>query len=736
MDLTESLRDFIKAGELQNIQKLIGPITDFKLINAIDEQFVTQSSPSTDALNFAISCQQEPVAIYLVEKSFQIDRVFQVAGAQCDQWCMEGHGPSRCPKEYSATSQAQDKGMLRLKNLLDAIHHRNYKPGTGLTEPAVENHMPHPPAQREHKPNLQRPSPQVSTTRKKEVRPADIARSIVQSHGRLYSSKTGGSLLHMSIERDQPQVYVYIFAHAGVPVNIQDVNGDTALHLAVRRKRLDLVEALVQCCADISLRNKLGQTPLDEADLIVKQFLDMFEPPGLYCALFKSRDQAFGRIFRKSWCSVETVVKGKADGKTLISLVRERSEKDNKVWKCLRMLEDNEQSSLLIHAVLQEDVNMTRNILKKMKNKETLQSRFRDHKGKTLLSHAIEANNLELVQLLVENGANVNQIRVRESQEDITSDTSLTEATVPLFFKSIQADLDPNIAKYLDNVQKKIEHTEKDCEGNTVLFRAIIEGVPVSTLFWLMDTMSGSNLLDRNKNGLTAREFAEENGRPDVVQAIDRYILQNMNLNSWIQFPIRFYRPELLNITDEQSGKTFWEKLEEEKDNHNLKRVMDFAQTEKHAISLFEAAASGYLDQVKNLNDALYQDRNGYTAMIRAIVFNQLEIVNEFCISKPLLKSIPDNCNRYPLHYAYMLPREQGKPFIQLLLEKNAEAVESRMDKDGRVAAEFADFRNTADIQQMLYNARTLDAYGKRGPPLGPWPHGASKVPPTKTRGD
>ena len=35
-------------------------------------------------------------------------------------------------------------------------------------------------------------------------------------------------------------------------------NGDSALHLAVRKNKIEIVEALVQCGADLSLRNKVG----------------------------------------------------------------------------------------------------------------------------------------------------------------------------------------------------------------------------------------------------------------------------------------------------------------------------------------------------------------------------------------------------------------------------------------------------------------------------------------------
>ena len=42
---------------------------------------------------------------------------------------------------------------------------------------------------------------------------------------------------------------------------------------------------------------------------------------------------------------------------------------------------------------------------------------FQDRKGKTLLSHAIEVNNFDLVKLLIQKGAHVAQIRVRENEQ-------------------------------------------------------------------------------------------------------------------------------------------------------------------------------------------------------------------------------------------------------------------------------------------------------------------------------
>ena len=36
--------------------------------------------------------------------------------------------------------------------------------------------------------------------------------------------------------------------------------------------------------------------------------------------------------------------------------------------------------------------------------------------------------------------------------------------------------------------------------------------------------------------------------------------------------------------------------------------------------------------------------------------------------------------NRYPLHYAYSLPPEQSRSFVALMLERNPEDVETRLD--------------------------------------------------------
>ena len=58
--------------------------------------------------------------------------------------------------------------------------------------------------------------------------------------------------------------------------------------------------------------------------------------------------------------------------------------------------------------------------------------------------------------------------------------------------------------------------------GNTPLLRAIEEGVDSKTIHWLLKVRGGYSLLDRNKDGFTAREIAVKRGRDDIVKVIDK----------------------------------------------------------------------------------------------------------------------------------------------------------------------------------------------------------------------
>ena len=43
-------------------------------------------------------------------------------------------------------------------------------------------------------------------------------------------------------------------------------------------------------------------------------------------------------------------------------------------------------------------------------------------------------------------------------------------------------------------------------------------------------------------------------------------------------------------------------------------------------------------------------------------------------------RAMSSQSNRYPLHYAYALPAETSREFVALLLERNPEDIETRLD--------------------------------------------------------
>lgn len=739
-EVARELKGFIHSGRISEVRGILEPFTSPKEVRIIEEKFAQHSEQQTDPVNFAIDCGREKIAIYLVEKSFPLNRVYWESQAVCDEWCYKDHGPDKCPRQYDCAKNAEKRGMEALKLRIDAIRQGKSRPGEGISEPHVDSFLPHTPPPKQTRPAYDKDDHHRFMPEKKEKSHADQARELVEKYSIKYSSKKGGTLLHMSV--DKPRVYIYILANHGVPVNVQDINGDTALHLAVRNGRADVVEALIQCSADLTLRNKLGQTPVEEAEGAVKKFLRSFEP-GVIVAVRDSHINMLLRHYKRSWCNVHTKVK---EGKSLLEWTQERAEmialaevkpsmkaelkkEADTARNAFRILSEYRPTSELIHAVLCEDVELARQVLWANKDLK-VNLRFRDRIGKTLLSHAIEANNYELVKLLVDSGANVAQIRVRENEQ--------TDVTVPLYQKALRRDLDVNIVKLMQTVLADgTEHQEKDVSGNTPLLRAIENGVDTRTVHWLIKVTGGYSLLDRNCDGFTAREIAHNRGRDNTVKMIDRFIAKELPPIVLRLFPVAFYPAELLNIVDEEkgdsaeAGDSLEQRLNKIAEAHHVKTWIDVAQTQNHAISLFSAAAKGDSNKVIELSDANYKDRNGYTALTRAIVFNQVEVANQLCIRRPALRKIGDNCNRYPLHYAYALPKEQGQPFIRLILNKDANEIENRVDKDGRVAAVYKDLRGSREIRQMLYDARTLDVFGKRGPPLGPWPKGAETAPPT-----
>ncbi|XP_071121614.1 uncharacterized protein [Mytilus edulis] len=730
-DIVSELKSGIHRKDEVKVRNILGTIKDLAVIRSIDEKFFNTYN-NIDPVNFAIECGAEKIAIYLVEKSFPTDRLYQQELVQCDQWCYFDHGNDRCPAMYDAADNAINAYMHKLKNIIQAIREGKRKPGEGVTSPYIEETVKSDSDKMEPV-KQEKPGMPIFTLQKETA--VEEAKKVLENYGKNYVSKDGSTLFHCYITK--PKVYFYVFAAAGVPVNIQNSDGDTALHMAVRAASVDAAEALLQCCADPTIRNKMGQTPIEMSDNeTITKLLNKFKP-GVVSAICNDKAQTLDRVLKNTWCCTDCVVK---EGKTAIELA-ETKVYEGKSEKCLSVLKSYRKTSQLIHAVLCHDVETTRKLLER--EKLPVNIRFRDRIGKTLLSHCIEQHNTELVRLLVEHGARVNQIRVRLHED--------TDVTIPLFHKCLCDNECLDIAKFLNPQMDPAEHKEKDQAGNTALLAAIEKGLSVRYIQWLIQVTRGSALVDRNADGLTPKELATAKNNTEVVKMIDKYIIQNVVQESGIptlllpQFSINFCcEEEITRITDEKTKKTLVELLQDSNDKYNMKKWLNFKEVGNYAEKIMRAASGGDifekeirmkssdggLSYIKDKYDANYRDRNGFTAMTRAIVFHKFDIIEYLCTTRPMLKTLPDNLNRYPLHYAYALPEPESERVRKLLQEKNPQEIEKRVDKDGLYPADYAALRDSLKVQQILYDARTLNVYAQRGPPLGRWPVGALKDPP------
>jgi hypothetical protein len=83
-------------------------------------------------------------------------------------------------------------------------------------------------------------------------------------------------------------------------------------------------------------------------------------------------------------------------------------------------------------------------------------------------------------------------------------------------------------------------------------------------------------------------------------------------------------------------------------------------------------------------------DADDYDAILEKKMVSHLEYeISYFTFLSYILESyflffflfLYPQCNRYPLHYACALPEGQDVTFVRILLEKNPEQIEKKMDK-------------------------------------------------------
>eukprot|EP00118_Oscarella_pearsei_P019911 m.214261 g.214261 ORF g.214261 m.214261 type:complete len:859 (+) comp39807_c1_seq7:2007-4583(+) len=95
----------------------------------------------------------------------------------------------------------------------------------------------------------------------------DIARVLVDYGARVSPQTNWGSTpLHVAADKGFDSILRLLTSIPGTSTNMQNKNGDSALHLAAYRGKLDAVRVLLDAGADVGLKNSEGRTPIEDAE--------------------------------------------------------------------------------------------------------------------------------------------------------------------------------------------------------------------------------------------------------------------------------------------------------------------------------------------------------------------------------------------------------------------------------------------------------------------------------------
>ncbi|KAK8727165.1 hypothetical protein OTU49_009724, partial [Cherax quadricarinatus] len=93
----------------------------------------------------------------------------------------------------------------------------------------------------------------------------DIVDTLISAGANVNLQNMNGFTALILAAREGNTIILNKLLAAGANLNLQEKSGKTALHWATRNHWLDAIKALLKTCPDVTIKDKRGMTPLDVA---------------------------------------------------------------------------------------------------------------------------------------------------------------------------------------------------------------------------------------------------------------------------------------------------------------------------------------------------------------------------------------------------------------------------------------------------------------------------------------
>lgn len=491
--------------------------------------------------------------------------------------------------------------------------------------------------------------------------------------------RKGNTYLHYVCTMYRPVVF-HILAAQGIDINSQNKFGYTPLHVTALQKD-SLHVADVMCCgADPFIKCFNGKTAaeLDPHNTYWQMVYEKYKP-GIFHAV-KAHDVERVKELLHCWCKMDS----KYNGQTLRQFSAAHKHHD-----IVRILDQHKATLDVIYGCLELNYDRVRAGLKKSWCKINFLNKA--SRKQHVLQFAIEMEDLTLVKLLCDGGADVNILVLVHDYF-----VGFHELKGPMYYEVINTKTPQDIMWTV--LKANVNFNLKDERGRNAMTYALDKGngfLPTEVFKFMLK--NGAYLGDRDDTGVGIREIAKFARRMDVVSLIDKYYIQvirNSDMDMLRKLAVDGYGGLLINFnyrdsyvyaagndTDDALNFIEWLPTFQEQ-----VRLLHLAVREE-PVSEFSSILQDCKEPEMLINS---KDKGMRTPLILATLFARDDIVN-FILKQPYNIDInaQDCCKRTAYHYTFVLGLD-GESIRKSLVQAGTN--QSLVDVKGRRGEDYADF--------------------------------------------